>query len=312
MAGKLRPLQLTVPEAVPIPVYTNDPGVAEVADTYAAEFLDAAEHIRVELRLVTPQWAADMLAKKNNNNRSLSAQTWKRFRDTVVRENWGINGECIVFGRSGNLLNGQHRLTATANQRHAVPMMIVYGVKDEMFYSFDQGKRRNGGDTLSVLGKENSHTLASALSWQHHYESGRMLTCCGKTVSNDMLPDLADAHPDMEVSVRFVHGEGKTRRVPNGLLAWLHYQLTFVDHKVAVQFLTRICSGTGIEEGSNEHLLARRLEGLIGRRGPAEVIEIAALVIKTWGRIRRNETPKFGKDSVLSWRVGEAFPDIEA
>lgn len=61
-----------------------------------------------------------------------------------------MNGETIVFGTSGSLLQGQHRLTACVRANVGFKTIIVRNVPDRVMYSIDRGKARSFADQLAT------------------------------------------------------------------------------------------------------------------------------------------------------------------
>jgi hypothetical protein len=111
---------------------------------------------------VDPSFAAHLL-QGNTNNRSLSRSTVDMYAAAMKRGEWMMNGEGIVISESGKVLNGQHRLHAVLKSGVAVQLLIVQGVPDSSFKTFDGGKRRNSADILTISGEVNTRTLAAAL-----------------------------------------------------------------------------------------------------------------------------------------------------
>lgn len=273
--------------------------------------VEAAENIRVELRAVTPEWAKDVLEHLHPKNRKLTS-AWKKIETAILRGGWHVNGECIVFDRRGHLINGQHRLTAIIQSGRPLGSIIIYGVDQEAFETFDQGKRRTAADVLSVEKVENSRTLSTALNWQRRYELNTIEDSRSESIANDLVRPMLAKHPLMTASAAFADREGRSKFVPPGLTAFLHYQFTKLDPQAATAFFERICNGVGVERNSWEFLLRRRLEGMQENRDQTSQIEICALCIKVWSRIRTNEPAPFGDSrSYLKWVAKtEPFPTI--
>ena len=56
--------------------------------------------------------AREILEKYNNGNRPLKKDHVKNLASSLKNNEWMLNGEAIAFSKSGDLLDGQHRLTA--------------------------------------------------------------------------------------------------------------------------------------------------------------------------------------------------------
>jgi hypothetical protein len=274
---------------------------------YVEQVRYAAAHWYVCLLWLTPAEAQRLLDRHNHSNRPLSA-AWRKLVEKIVCGTWMLNGDTIVFGSNGHLLNGQHRLAAIAAGDTPVPVFAVYNVDPAAFVTFDQGKRRNGADVLSILDYENCTTLTSALVWAQRHAEGQLHALGARSIPNEVIGDVAASYPELPASVRLVKGRWrKDRLFPPGLLAFLHYELTRRNPEAAAEFFERVVDGVGVERDSHEFLLRRRLEtDLSGRRATGEQVEIAALAIKTWNNIRLNRAP--GKNIQWKRATNEPFP----
>jgi len=78
---------------------------------------------------------------------------------------WQENGETIIVGKSGNLLDGQHRLQAVIQSGVSIMAIIVFGVDDDeamVMASINQCKVRTVTDILKLSGHQVSHTAKAA------------------------------------------------------------------------------------------------------------------------------------------------------
>jgi hypothetical protein len=60
------------------------------------------------VEMITPQKAVEILDTKNFNNRPVSQFTVDRYAQEMKAGRWKLNGEPIIFGKSGRLIDGQH------------------------------------------------------------------------------------------------------------------------------------------------------------------------------------------------------------
>lgn len=280
-----------------------------VSDLYLKRFYAAASSLRIELRLVTPEWAAEIMAKNNTRNRKLSI-AWVRVKNAILRDAWFPNGEAIVFDTQGVLINGQHRLKAIVESGRTVPCLVVYGIDPEAMATFDQGKKRSAGDVLSMIGHTHAVQIAATLGWQRAWDNGTIDSPSKRTIPNDEVIALANEYADMIDSIKYAAG-ANNKMIPPGLHGFLHYHFSQQDKALAEKFFERVIDGIGVEKNSHEYNLRRRLENdLSGVRDEKTQIEIAALTISTWIRVRDNEpVPEY-----IVWRPGKdgvrVFPDF--
>jgi hypothetical protein len=68
--------------------------------------------MEAKITLITPELAEKFLEKNSNNYRKLSEKVVKAYQIDMETGNWKFNGDSIKFNKSGQLVDGQHRLTA--------------------------------------------------------------------------------------------------------------------------------------------------------------------------------------------------------
>lgn len=112
--------------------------------------------MEVDIRMITPEIADEMLSK-NTNNRNISAAKLLQYTRDMQEGRWKESGNTISVGPSGRLLNGQHRLMALREAGISMEFIIVTEDNDEVFDVFDTGLNRN----LSLLLK--MHGVTSPL-----------------------------------------------------------------------------------------------------------------------------------------------------
>lgn len=298
------------PATVPITVTHSD--ASKLSPIYRAKFMVAARNIRCEIMVITPEWATKILAERNENNRRMTT-SWKKIQDSIFRDAWEVNGECIVFDTNGRLVNGQNRLKAVADGGVSIPCMVVYGVAPECFKTYDQGKLRNNRDILSMLGYDNQRHVASALAWQQRYDNGVIDVIHHEPIPNDTINDVAEQYPEICIAVAYMvkhYSLKKQKRIPVPLAAFLWNQFQSRDETACDEFFTKVLGGFGVGPNSHEAILIRRLDGMVGERKGVDQIEIAALCIITWNRIRNGDDAR----EILVWKANnvgvKTFPVI--
>jgi hypothetical protein len=98
---------------------------------------------------ITPDRARAMLAN-NEGNRRRRDRTVARYAATMVAGNWVMSAEPIIVGKTGRLLNGQHRLSAIMASGVAVRALVAYGVDDATFLVLDRGIPRTIADASGL------------------------------------------------------------------------------------------------------------------------------------------------------------------
>ena len=121
--------------------------------------------INTSVVVIDHESAQKILERSSNpNNRKISTSTVTNYAKSMINGEWKLNGEAIVFDRNGILMNGHHRLHAVVQAKASIEFLIVDGVSDESFHTYDGGKKRSAADELSMAGNKNCTVLAAIVS----------------------------------------------------------------------------------------------------------------------------------------------------
>lgn len=112
---------------------------------------------------MTPDLAQSILSG-NIKNRPLNNRTVADYADQMRSGKWKLNGEPIIVGRSGTLLDGQHRLQAVVAAQTSVPMLVIYNIDDSSFTTINTGRIRTAGDIFAIDGIGNSTKKAASIT----------------------------------------------------------------------------------------------------------------------------------------------------
>ncbi len=112
-----------------------------------------------EWELVDASIAVDWLATMDKN-RPVNSMTVNTYEKEIREGRWERNGEAIKFDDEGHLIDGQHRLKALARtidtkntpDEIILEMLVVRGLPPDSQLTMDQGRRRDAGQQLELLG----------------------------------------------------------------------------------------------------------------------------------------------------------------
>ena len=93
----------------------------------------------IKMELMTPE-KAERLLKSNFNNRKINRKNVLKYKNAILNNEYNTTGDCILIDKYGNLLNGQHRLTAIAEAGKPVKVDIKYGVNPDVKYIQNTGR----------------------------------------------------------------------------------------------------------------------------------------------------------------------------
>lgn len=120
------------------------------------------EGITFEVSVVTPEKAQEVLNKHNGINRRINDAHVKALARNMARNTWLFNGDTIRFDVDGNLIDGQHRLSALVMFGKPLPMLIARGFKRNVINTIDQEvKPRNLCDLFTMEGVKDARNVAS-------------------------------------------------------------------------------------------------------------------------------------------------------
>lgn len=106
--------------------------------------------MKSEIVNVTPQMAAHWLSL-NVENRPLRRSVVEGLKAAFARGEYIQTHQGIAFSARGNLLDGQHRLTAISEMRGvSFPMLVSHDVDDGAFQVMDIGLKRSHADALRI------------------------------------------------------------------------------------------------------------------------------------------------------------------
>lgn len=284
-------------------------GLKTVPSSSAGDTVKLATHdIAVELLDIKPSVASEMLAA-NGANRSVASYVVDKYARDMISGDWAVNGQTIKFGKSGRLLDGQHRLHACVKSGVAFSAVVVRGLDEKVFETFDLGARRSLADILIDRGEINTSTLAAVLRQVWLLESGLMTAQSASPTVAEMLAVL-EANPRVRESVRWVH-RIKTITAPTLLLA-LHFEFWKRDPTLADQFIERLSDGANLNRG---HPILSLRDQLMRARGERKHVqadaERAAWIIKAWNAFAEGRTLDHIKWQTSGVKV-EAFPEIRS
>jgi hypothetical protein len=267
-----------------------------------AQLKQGREGLQVRLEHITPERAEEILSHNDGNRRIASAVVDKYSRD-IAAGAWVLNGQTIKIGRSGRLLDGQHRCAAAIRAQQGFDAIVVEGLDESVFDTFDLGTRRSIGDILIDKQETNTSTLAAALR-QLWLLKKQLLQYRVVSPTVSELLDTLEEEPELRESVKF---SNRVRDVTSpSLLCALHYLFSRIDKERADEFMARLSDGLHLDDTANPiwRLRKRLLDDRASKKRDMSDAERAAIVIKAWNAYVRG-------DPLLSLKWANAGPKKE-
>jgi hypothetical protein len=205
------------------------------------------------VEVITPEVAKEWL-DKNTNNRPISQGRVELYAEDMRNGRWtGENGQTIVFSSTGELMDGQHRLSAIVASGKSQRMLVVRDVRKAAFDTIDNGRARTPGDILALEGIKNSTLVASIARSAYLYIAGYSQR--SSSVSRIELTDFVTANPYIiEVAAKLKHHKVKFWNAAIGAVIFLGNMdgkySTNVSH-----FLEGLSTGTNLNKNDARYAL---------------------------------------------------------
>jgi hypothetical protein len=135
-----------------------------------------------EIRTIGPEEAARLL-ESNTVNRRIRPGHVAFFEGQLERGEMQLTHQGIAISESGQLLDGQHRLTAIVNTGISVPMLVASGLPEASFAVLDTGSARTAADVLSIEKVPNAAAAAAGIRLWLLYTQAPTLTWSGAIAS---------------------------------------------------------------------------------------------------------------------------------
>lgn len=254
-----------------------------------------------EFVTVTPTLAAYIL-KNNDNNRGIKPVKSFQYASDMAGGRWMFNHEPIIISDTGELNDGQHRLSAVIDANVSIPMLLTFGASRESRKTVDQGAARTAADYLSMDGVKNASTAAGLARLVMAYEkSSGVGVGFAKEFSNAQITERVHKDAKIGTSADFaqhcaVYARGLL--IPS-IIGALHYLFSRVDQSAAEQFLTQVCIGENIKRGDPAFAVRSALQSF-ERTGKTPRMEI---VMRGWVAFRK------GRGLTLAKTIG-SFPAL--
>lgn len=243
---------------------------------------------------VTPSLAENLLTR-NYNNRPLSNSVVTRYVDSMKNDEWVYDGTALVFDRSGNLINGQHRLSAVYKSGKTLPFKIEVGYKSDVFTTMDIGKMRNGGDALAIAGIDNYRLAATTANFVFNVIKGTISTNSKKSLTHKQLVSFVTTNEQISESIKFfLENKKKLKRgskiiAPSYIISGFHFLFSQKDKSKSDDFIFKLITGSDIGLENPIYVLREHLNYLNEKNERTKHSDIAKLFIVTWNKYKKGE-----------------------
>lgn len=241
---------------------------------------------------VTPG-LANVILGKNDDNRNIRPAKLEQFAADMRAGRWAFNGEPIIVAQTGELNDGQHRLSAVIEANSPQEFLLVFGVERSTRLTVDQGAARSAGDYLGMEGVPNATSVASIGRLILGYEqSGCDNVNASSHVTNAEVRQRAAVDDRLHKSATFAVSHHKDTRnfAAPAIIGFCHYVLSGEHPADAVAYMTQVCTGEGLKKNDPAYVVRDRLLNL-GRRRDHKI----EIILRGWNSYRAGRPLKLVK-----------------
>lgn len=225
--------------------------------------------MKIDIVDVTPELAQMWLATNTDQNRKISKPTVNRYANDMILGKWLVTGEAIKFNQQGQLMDGQHRLSAVLASRKTVQMCVIRDLNADTMLVIDTGKSRTAGDALTINGHNgHSNNMASLarkiighLSGADTVLGGKRIRIANSPITNREIIEFCNdndlsPHVNFATSIKY---KSVTGAMNVGEYGFFHWYFSKVDAAAADQFLTKIATLEDVSADSPIRALLQKL-----------------------------------------------------
>lgn len=257
-----------------------------------------APPLSVEWVLVDPDTARTYL-DENDANRALRARVVNAYARDMGHGAWAVTGETIKFSKTGELLDGQHRLSAIIESGTSQWMLVVRGLEPATKGIIDTGAPRSAGDALKLVGLDagNPYAVAAAARLLVLWRTDRLRTMSSGLRHEDRathgeIIEMVRKEPDILDAVSDAYRDYERTGLPTGPAAMARVVLHGIDAKDAALFFESL-AGYATEGSTDPRAVllytVRQMRALGQMRKPGEAI---GLIFSAWNAWRDKQKIK--------------------
>lgn len=237
---------------------------------------------------ITPTLAAVWLKSRNKGNRHISPDVVKRYAKAMEEGRWIVTHQGIAFDAHGNLVDGQHRLSACVESNTTIDVMVTTDVPRETFAVMDTGRRRHASQLIDVRHRTTVAAAARILS----YISGMLPPetsvhghVVPNKVDNDVILQTVDAWPELATLAPSVSAAYGAARIQQSAHLAVIAQASRGPHRHRMApWFEGIITGAGLAADDPRLVVRNRFlqGGDIKGAGSTRMARSYLLVVKAW------------------------------
>lgn len=277
--------------------------------------IDTAPSDSARVYTFTPELAEHILKTRNGANRKPNARKVDEYVHAMKTKRWPVTGSTVVFGKTGYLMDGQHRLLACVRAKMPLTTFVAFNINDAAFAMIDIGRKRSNVDAFQIARVPHPHIASSAARWVKIHESDPLNR--GVTYTNDELfayykanldtpafHEFVNAAIDIESATKDKSPGGKRRNyLPAGSLAAYLVIFSKINRKHAAQFANQLLCN---QRHGRAYINAIR-DRMDANAGRLHESVRNALFVQAWNAFRQDVRPS---KAIFTWNLSGDFPEI--
>lgn len=262
--------------------------------------------------LITPQIARKLLKDHNDDNRPITKNQIKFYRDIITAGLWHLTHQGFAIDTRGILQDGQHRLrallAATEELKRDVSLgfFVFVGMPPENFKAIDEGVLRNARQLFGKDGEKNASCLQTSVRLVHYAQDGDARRNARLKLPNQTIVDTFGADADEYRAVtKMAMRDYRKAYCSNSSLAAAMYIIRKVngqDNEFVGQFydglVTGLIPGTRmvLDDDDPRAVFRKKLDDL--QKSPKvrglglTALTQMGMIIATWNNCVQNRTPR--------------------
>jgi len=259
--------------------------------------------------IITPEIARALLKRNRpgETNRPMSPDAIKIHIDQITQNEWENTGEPIIVSDEGILNDGQHRLNAIVESGFSCVMDLRFGIRRRAFANTNSGRRRSGGDALTIAQIKNSNNVAAMTRMMICYERGLPNSLKGRVTNGEIVRAASRWEKDLQAAHQLTTGIGRPyRNAATNSLAFIALR-TGDDDKVD-RFFSVLRYGDG-DKAHPAHQLREYLSKVVVTPGNdfEKRARAFAACLLAWNADLAGVRGKVN----LVWRDGMPYPEVK-
>lgn len=258
--------------------------------------------------------AASRWLKQTKRNRNISSEVVNRYCTDMENGLWTFAADPIRFDVEGNLIDGQHRLTALSRLDMTLPMLVVRGLPTDSQLVMDQGRKRTPGQQLGLLGVKNSNLIASIFKVVIQHDKGLLFrdSTLSHSITAPVIQEYVNDHPEDVAFVQSLIDAIRRIDAPPSTVGAFAVIAFRIHGSSAGDFILQLDALVGMSEGHPIHTLDKRLRRIRRERVKFSSRDYLALFIQAFNAWNEGRLiTKFQRPVGGSW-TPKNFPAVSS